>query len=896
MAARVRKKESPQEQNPGKKKIILLADGTGNSSSSPHKTNVWRFYKALDISPQSGQVAYYVSGVGTDGFLPFALIGKAFGWGLAANVKELYSFLCRVYNPGDEISLFGFSRGAFSVRVLAGLIASEGIINVKERGPNSRLHVADENDLKRLVNAAYRRFRTTAFKPSFLSFFGAPIRDTIIAAKDYVRGNTTYNPSFNLAGPDTSGSHSRLIKFIGVWDTVDAYGMPVDEMTRAWDRLVWPLSAKDRNLSHRVQHARHALSLDEQRQTFEPMLWSENQEKTWTVEDRPGLSTDKPALRKNGRSMLQVWFAGVHANIGGGYPDDGLAHVSLDWMMEEAKAYAKLKFVDADIQTLQMRANHLGVAHDSRAWAGNVYRLDPRNLEQLGDFEKPGFIGTIRKQISNSPQRRGEDINRVEIARPIIHHSVFARIRQDGNGYAPINIPSDYRVYSSDSSISALPEDHLAAENPIETNDEANTRINFQNVIWNTVWYRKIIYFVTLFLFILFLTYPYLQSMEVDIPVLTSLNGSQDDRWVGSIAHAVRAVPGLIGTIPGFGFASTWTKAYEQYPFPFMILFVPIVVLMLVSTAIAKNATGHMRQVWGHLNETQLLSKPPSDGMQALARFLLGGTYRKLQKGFRVTLEVLMSVVFVGFIAFTAMFAFRIPYFFVELAGAHCEPASDTGNEFGKTFTFDPKNPCFATGLTLDSGKTYLIEMRVKSEGEDKWKDGGMDADLRGWLSEQEWRENASFWRRIQTDIGVNFSLPLRRNLLLPWYQPMARLDQYWFDRYELKNQKDFFKKVELEAMNKEEKQDCIRASITARNTRQLYLYVNDAMMIHQSIGKDYYANNRGKLEVKVRERPENETLVLFPLCTYGKEDSSLAKAPLLHSIQQTATSRLPPG
>ena len=94
------------------KKIVLFADGTGNSASSPHKTNVWRAYKALDKSPSSNQYAYYDNGVGTSSFTPIAILGLAFGWGLARNVKQLYKFLCQTYSEDSEIYAFGFSRGA----------------------------------------------------------------------------------------------------------------------------------------------------------------------------------------------------------------------------------------------------------------------------------------------------------------------------------------------------------------------------------------------------------------------------------------------------------------------------------------------------------------------------------------------------------------------------------------------------------------------------------------------------------------------------------------------------------------------------------------------------------------------------------------------------------------
>lgn len=863
-----KKQSSLQSQKPSKK-IILFADGTGNSSSNPHKTNVWRFYKALDLSPKSGQVAYYTSGVGTDSFLPFALIGKAFGWGLASNVKQMYTFLCRTYNPGDEISLFGFSRGAFTVRVLAGLIANQGIISVKSRTEGSGEVIADDADLTRLVGAAYRQFRSDAFNPSFLSFFGAPVRDAILACKDLIFGNKPYEKTNNFTVPITENENENLIKFIGVWDTVDAYGMPVDEMTKAWDRLVWPLSAKDRNLSNRVQHARHALALDEQRQTFEPMLWNENNKSTWSRNDRPSLYANDLELLKNKRSLLQVWFAGVHANAGGGYPDDSLAYVSLDWMINEAKAYANLSFVEMETDKISTGSNPLGPAHDSRAWAGNIYRLDPRNLERLGNFQKPGLIGTIgtlKRRISKTPQGLGEDINKVKIVTPIIHHSVFGRIHSDGNGYAPLNIPADYRVHLEDHSIQKVTRDNDVAI-PFENHQNAQARSELQNVIWNTVWYRKIIYLFALFLFVLFLIYPYLQARNIHVPLISGLNGPQE-QWVGTIAYAVRTIPRLIGMIPGFGFAATWTEAYSQFPFPFISLLTPVVLLMVLSIYIGTNANGRMRQAWAHVNGSVVSERTHPNWTKKLANFLNGEVYQKLRKSFRVLLELVMLAVFAYFILIGAMFILRAPLLVAELAGTHCKPALESENKLGKSFTFEANDPCFATGITLESGRTYLIEMKVNTDN-NKWKDGSMDADLRGWKAEQSWEESASLWERAVSKIKVGLGIPLRRNLLSPWYQPFARLDQYWFDRYELKNQKDLYSEDERNVMDESSTHDCLRTLIKARKTEQLYLYLNDGMSIHQSLGHDFYKNNQGYAETSVKEYTANETDILPFLCKH---------------------------
>ena len=129
------------------KNIILLSDGTGNSSASLWRTNVWRVFESLDLT-DSSQVAIYDDGVGSSSFKPLAILGGAFGWGLKRNVLHLYRFLCRNYQPGDQIYAFGFSRGAFTIRVLMGLVINQGLVPY-----------TSEIELQDLVRAAYRKYR-----------------------------------------------------------------------------------------------------------------------------------------------------------------------------------------------------------------------------------------------------------------------------------------------------------------------------------------------------------------------------------------------------------------------------------------------------------------------------------------------------------------------------------------------------------------------------------------------------------------------------------------------------------------------------------------------------------------------------------------------------------------
>ena len=127
------------------KRIVVLSDGTGNSSAAMWRTNVWRTFEALDLS-SSDQVAFYDDGVGTSSFKPLAILGGAFGYGLKRNVIDIYKFVCRNYQTeADEIFGFGFSRGAFTIRVVTGLILDQGLVQAD-----------NEIELDRLATAAYQ--------------------------------------------------------------------------------------------------------------------------------------------------------------------------------------------------------------------------------------------------------------------------------------------------------------------------------------------------------------------------------------------------------------------------------------------------------------------------------------------------------------------------------------------------------------------------------------------------------------------------------------------------------------------------------------------------------------------------------------------------------------------
>ena len=299
------------------RKIILLSDGTGNSSAKVWRTNVWRVFECLDLTGNN-QIAAYDDGVGTASFKPLAILGGAFGFGLKRNVIDLYKFACRNYRgQGDEIYGFGFSRGAFTMRIVIALILDQGLVRLNS-----------ESELHKQATAAYRTFRANRFHTKWPKFMRPErlfrfLRDLVV--------HSNYSSANNLKITKTEIKKREFrIRFLGLWDTVAAYGMPIEEMATGMSQWIWPWMLPDCFLDPRVERACHALSVDDERTTFHPTLWDERHEAPLAPDE------NKRLFLKNER-ISQVWFPGVHSNVGGGYPDDLLAQIPLIWILSEAE-------------------------------------------------------------------------------------------------------------------------------------------------------------------------------------------------------------------------------------------------------------------------------------------------------------------------------------------------------------------------------------------------------------------------------------------------------------------------------------------------------------------------------------------------------------------------------
>jgi uncharacterized protein (DUF2235 family) len=262
------------------RRLIACADGTWNTPDQmdrgvPAPTNVVKLTRAIVPETRDGvsQIVFYHRGVGTDNILD-KITGGAFGFGLSRNVRDIYSFFANNYTDGDEIYLFGFSRGAYTVRSAAGMIRKVGLV---------RKRFADK-DLQ--AWQLYRKRDDSADSDEAIAF------------------------------RDAFSRYPIRIKLMGVWDTVGALGIPGLFNFIGRRRFQF----HDVALSRSVDFAYQALAIDEKRRFFKPALWQQHPEATTT------------------QVLEQAWFPGVHMDVGGGYRDPRLANAGLLWMVERARA------------------------------------------------------------------------------------------------------------------------------------------------------------------------------------------------------------------------------------------------------------------------------------------------------------------------------------------------------------------------------------------------------------------------------------------------------------------------------------------------------------------------------------------------------------------------------
>lgn len=324
------------------KRIAIFIDGTWNRPDAEHPTNVVRLAQAVrpygDPQVDAGQpplgipqIVLYSPGVGSgrgnnraarwmDSFL-----GGALGWGLTDIIEDVYRNLVFAYEPGDEIMVFGFSRGAFAARSLVGLIRSCGICR---RDKLADIPKAMARYRSRAKDTHPDHVETLKFRADF-----AP----------HVIVNDVEEKWRRKQGMDADVERVA-VAYLGVWDTVSALGLPA--ILPFADRFNAQYEFHDAKLTSMVLAARHAISIDERRATFPSTPWS-NME-----------TLNKKHVSNLVPSHMQLWFAGNHGSVGGGGNQVGLSSISLNWIaLGAARAGLAL-----DWQELDRRAHHFDVA------------------------------------------------------------------------------------------------------------------------------------------------------------------------------------------------------------------------------------------------------------------------------------------------------------------------------------------------------------------------------------------------------------------------------------------------------------------------------------------------------------------------------------------------------
>jgi len=370
------------------KRLIFCFDGSWNRLSGPIPTNVVLTAESITPVAQDGvtQIIHYDPGVGTGEDDKWK--GGLFGEGLIDKIADGYTFLAFNYEPGDEVFVFGFSRGAFTARAFVGLIRQVGIVQRKHASK-----ISDAIDLYK------------ARKPG-------ESHDAV----QYLNFRASYSPQLcidqdedawrvqNCPGYATGSASVLRIKYVGVWDTVAAVGMPSD-------LFIAPFANRheqyfDSDLSPLVVSARHAVAIDEQRTTFIPTLWPNFRELNASLGFHNG-AADAPYQQK--------WFPGHHGSVGGGYVDRGLSDGALVWILDGALRMGLVVDRDPESPLFAVCPDDLGPLEDPQPAhpsvlervEGALLRHAPREhgpttLEEVSD----SAIRRWREPAANLPERK----------------------------------------------------------------------------------------------------------------------------------------------------------------------------------------------------------------------------------------------------------------------------------------------------------------------------------------------------------------------------------------------------------------------------------------------------------------------------------------------------------
>ena len=404
------------------RKLVVCCDGTWNTPRTD--TNIYRTYGFLrerlgsppEMTPQVGVLTctgragdgsdvllFYDQGVGTEWFN--RIVGGAAGVGLSDNVRAAYHFLAQNFLPGSEIYVFGFSRGAYTARSLCGFIKAAGLLVQ----PSAK-------DVWRAYMDLYATGSRVIARPSGWSL--DTVREWLVSKAGDAVGH--------LGGADIASlpRHPGVkIRFVGVYDTVGALGVPLARLAKVNEPIV---GFHDTTLGDMVEHAVQALAVDEKRGPYVPTLWT--------------LAANAALLA--GQTVLQVWFPGVHSDIGGGYGDDkGLGNITWDFMMRQAARFGLA--IDPNLPTPTLALEPLPPQHESfdRNWQelSDKLKLVPEGVRAIGPtvIGPDGTVVNVAGEVRLHPSLVGRFGKRC-----VTILDAGKNLRREGD-YAPKNVKAD---------------------------------------------------------------------------------------------------------------------------------------------------------------------------------------------------------------------------------------------------------------------------------------------------------------------------------------------------------------------------------------------------------------------------------------------------------------------
>ena len=513
------------------------------------------------------------------------------------------------------------------------------------------------------------------------------------------------------------------------------------ELTRAIDMMVWPLSMPDFRLDIRVKRARHVLAIDDKRDSFIPLPWDEKHEQRLVADGTV------PADR-----LRQVFFSGMHADVGGGYADNSLGYVSLVWMIDQLPS--GVRFQAQAEQRIRSMANSLGPIHDSRQGIKMLYRYQLRPISAWLHPRRPASWPLLDPATARGPddpesqtpreQRRlvfGRNAASLLTSPISVHCSVAERLDRATDGYAPNNLPVAFTVVGND----GLP------------TEQRHHRQVAESAAWTeqTVSLRRTAYFATIGLLAVLLLMPWWPDVGKEGGFFNALLSTEsDDRdLAGPVYSLVR------GVLPSF--LHSWTDLWVHKFWLTLGLFILLMVPILIGIGAERRMADHFGSIYrGRTSRFGTASRIASAFLQSRRINWLKAWWKWYVVPFCLGTLLLLSIAWAGLASVSQFMMF----FWGErdrcAKSGRVEPAERVVDSTPLPFGYVPSHGCSQSKVRVVKGHTYTVELNNV-----RWRDGDVRAGPDGW-------HDPDAGQKLLGWLGI----PFRRVVRAPYMAPVVEI------------------------------------------------------------------------------------------------------------------------